>query len=119
LAVRVAYGKKHNVASAINDGVIPKESIILTSDEDASEILFYDKNGELKTYVERTRFETITEAELWVNKYPCTGCIFTIQNGAEWLPYIVQNDNSLTPFKGNVTDVTNVKRIDGGSAVGM
>ena len=119
MGVRVAYGKKEGVNSAIQSGVIPQDSIIITKDDTDSELLFYDSDGNLATIAERTRFETFTEAEQWAKNYPCVGFIFTVHNGAEWLPYIVQDDNSLTPFKSASVDVTNINRIDGGSSVGV
>ena len=49
MGIRVAYGKKDNIEAAIMAGVIPKDSIIFTSDQDEStEIFFYDSLGILK-----------------------------------------------------------------------
>lgn len=119
MGVRVAYGPKENIDVAIQSGVIPTDSIIITNDESDSELLFYDINGNLKTVAERTRFESLAEATQWAKQYPCKGYIFTIHNGAEWQPYIVQDNNTLAPFRGEVTEVTNIKRIDGGNAAGI
>ena len=116
---RVAYGKKTGVQSAIDSGVIPRDTLIITKDDKDSELLFYDADGKLFPLAERTRFETLTEAELWAKTYPCVGFIFTVQNGSEWMPYIVQSDNSLKPFKSEVGDITDVKRIDGGTSAGI
>lgn len=116
---RVAYGKKKNMQSAIDKGIIPLDTLIITKGDVDAEMLFYDADGNLLPLAERTRFETLTEAEAWAKKYPCVGFIFTVQNGSEWLPYIVQNDNSLKPFKGEVGEVTDVKRIDGGNSIGI
>lgn len=116
---RVAYGKKANVQSAIENGTIPPDTLIITKGDVDSEMLFYDSDGKLFPLAERTRFETLTEAEQWAKNYPCVGFIFSVQNGSEWLPYIVQSDNSLKPFKGEVGDITDVKRIDGGTSIGI
>lgn len=116
---RVAYGKRADVQSAIDSGVIPRDTIIITKGDTDSETLFYDADGNLFPLAERTRFETLTEAEKWAKNYPCVGFIFTVQNGSEWLPYIVQKDNSLKPFKSEVGDITDVKRIDGGDSAGV
>lgn len=114
MGVRVAYGKKDNIQGAIDKGTIPKGSLIITKDTTDSELFFYDSEGNLKSIEEKTRFETMTEAEQWIKKYPCKGYIFTIQNGAEWLPYVVNEDNTLKPITGEtLTDITDVKRIDG------
>lgn len=116
---RVAYGKKTSVQSAIDSGVIPSDTLIITKGDMDPEMLFYDADGNLMPIAERTRFETLTEAERWAQDYPCVGFIFSINNGSEWLPYIVQDDNTLTPFKGEVGDITDVKRIDGGTSAGL
>ena len=50
MGIRVAYGKKDNIQSAILSGAIPKDSIIFTSDnEETTEIFFYDALGLLKS----------------------------------------------------------------------
>lgn len=116
---RVAYGKKTNVQEAIDNGTIPVDTLIITKGDMDPEMLFYDADGNLMPIAERTRFETLTEAEQWAKNYPCVGFIFTVQNGSEWMPYIVQSDNSLTPFKAEVGDITDVKRIDGGTSAGV
>lgn len=116
---RVAYGKKANVQSAIENGTIPLDTLIITKGDMDSEMLFYDADGKLLPLAERTRFETLTEAEQWAKNYPCAGFIFSVQNGSEWMPYIVQSDNTLKPFKSEVGDITDVKRIDGGTSVGV
>lgn len=116
MAVRVAYGKKKSVNSAIANGTIPKDSIIITKDDTDSELLFYDGDGNLKTIAERTRFESMSEAEQWVNSYPCVGFILTIYNGSNWSPYIVNSDNTLSPIMGKVPDIENVICIDGGTS---
>ena len=119
MGVRVAYGERKRINSAISQGVIPKGSIIITKDKDDAEMLFYDTDGVLKTVSERTRFKTMEEAQHWASTYPCVGFIFAIQDGTEWVPYIVNSDNSLSPIKGENVDVTNIKIIDGGTAEGL
>lgn len=118
MGVRVAYGRKEGINKAIENEVIPKDSIIITKDNIDSELLFYDSEGNLKHISEKTRFETLTEAEQWVKTYSCAGSIFTIHNGTDWVPYIVLDDNTLSVFKGEIADITNIKRIDGGTAEG-
>lgn len=61
----------------------------------------------------RDRFPTLTEAQAWIQKYDCAGRIITVQNGEEWTPYIVKNDNTLSPFQSAPIDI---KVIDGGTA---
>lgn len=119
MAIRVAYGGKDNISSAIESGVIPADSIIITSDGNEPELMFYDKFGNLKLIEERNRFATFSEAQAWTKKYNCAGNIFSIQNGETWVPYIVQADGSLSTIKGDTTVVDGVTCIDGGSAAGL
>ena len=116
---RVAYAAKENIDNAIKLGKIPKGTMIITKDENDPEFLFYDTNGKLKTITEKTRFETLTDAQIWIKKYNCIGCIFTIHNGTKWLPYLVNDDNTLVLFTNEVTDIGNVKTIDGGNSTGI
>lgn len=125
MGVRVAYGRRCNIDNAIKDGTIPKGSIIITKDDADSELLFYDPSGKLKTIAERTRFDSLTEAEYWAQQYPCCGFVFAVKNGNGWVPYIVNNDNSLSPIKGEsvggvkLSDIEQdeVLVLDGGNAV--
>lgn len=111
---KFAYGEKEKISNAIKNGIIPKDCIIITKDDVDPELLFYNSDGELSNISERTRFTTITEAQQWVKKYPSKGLIFTIHNGSEWAPYIVDDNNKLKPISQNViSDITDIKRIDG------
>lgn len=98
MAIRVAYGKRENIQTAIFNGKIPKDCIIITKDDVESELLFYDADGVLRSVAERTRFLTYEDAVNWVKTYPSVGLVFTVYDGTEWKPYIVQNDNTLKPF---------------------
>ena len=44
---RIAYGKKTSVQTAIDNGVIPTDTIIITKGDMDSEMLFYDADGNL------------------------------------------------------------------------
>lgn len=116
---RVAYAIKENIKDAIKSGKIPKGTMIITKDKYDPEFLFYDTNGNLKTVTEKTKFETLTDAQEWTKKYNCVGCIFTVHNGSKWLPYLVDSDNTLTPLTNEITDIGNVKIIDGGNSTGI
>ena len=119
MGVRVAYGNRDAITPAIQNGVIPSESIIVTKEHDGvSELFFYDIDGNLKAVSERTRFLSLTEAKLWAKKYDCRGHIYSVQNGSEWLLYLVQDDYSLTPVVGSSVDLEDVEYIDGGNASG-
>lgn len=120
MGVRVAYGEKERITNAIRNGTIPKDSIIIAKDSPESsadaELFFYDQNSELTAISRRNRFVTFTEAEQWIEKYPCTGQIITVHNGTGWQAYIVSEDKKLMPIVSDTTDVTDIKRIDGGNA---
>lgn len=83
MGVRVAYGKKSKITSAIASGVIPKDSLIITSDAEESELFFYDAAGNMKRISERKQFATISEAQAWVDAYGCDGNIISVHNGSE------------------------------------
>lgn len=122
MSVRVAYGKRKNIDAAITGGTIPKGTMIITRDERESELFFYDTDGSLKEIAEKNRFETMTDAKAWVNKYPSAGNVITVHNGSDWIPYIVQDDNSLVPIEGGSggeIDITEITKIDGGNSDGV
>lgn len=115
---KIAYGERAGIQNAINTGVIPKDTVIITKDNIDSELLFYDNEGKLSGVSEKTRFTTMTEAIAWVRKYPCTGRIVTIHNGSDWLPYVVDDNNNLIPINESiVSDVTDIKIIDGNTPI--
>lgn len=116
MGVRVAYGAKDKISSAISSGVIPADSLIITSDAEEAELYFYDANGLVKAISERQRFETMSAARSWVQTYDCVGRILSVHNGSEWTPYMVLGDNTLSPIHGESSIVTDVSVLDGGSA---
>ena len=46
-------------------------------------------------------FSSIEDAEKWAETHDCSGYIFSIQINEEWIPYIVQNDNTLITIKNS------------------
>lgn len=120
MGVRVAYGKKGKIHSAISSGVIPKDSLIITSDTKDAELYFYDADGQMKAISERKQFETMSEAKAWIKTYDCIGHIISVHNGADWVAYLVSASNTLSPVSsgGNV-DVGDIDVIDGGAASGL
>lgn len=93
MAYRLAYGASDNIAGAIVSEVIPKGSIILTTDSD--EIRFYDPYGKLRTYLHRRKFDSLNEAEKWAQRNKCEGQMFSILIDGRYIPYIVQPDMTL------------------------
>ena len=118
MAIRVAYGKRDRISAAIAEGVIPKDTIIITDDSVESELLFYNHEGELNNVAERTKFHSLSEATEWVKKYDCRGLVFSIHNGADWSMYQVQDDGSLSPVIGDGT-LPPITSIDGGNSSGV
>ena len=119
MGVRVAYGKKSKITSAIASGVIPKDSLIITSDAEESELFFYDAAGNMKRISERKQFATISEAQAWVDAYGCDGNIISVHNGSDWVPYIVSGEGALTPVGSGEISVEDIKTIEGGTAHGI
>lgn len=119
MGVRVAYGKRAKIDSAIASGVIPKDSLIITSDTRDAELFFYDADGNMKNISQRRQFATISEALAWVNAYECEGHIISVHNGSDWVPYIVSGDKSLRPVSAGEIAVDDIKTIDGGTAIGI
>lgn len=119
MGVRVAYGLRDDIDNAIKNDVIPKDCIVITEDGAEPEMFFYDIDGNLKPIEERNRFVSLSEARAWVQKYGCAGHIFSIQNGTSWVPYIVQEDGTLSTITGEATVVDNIHCIDGGTAADL
>ena len=95
---RLAFGPEGNIATAIVGGVIPKGTIILTTDSE--EIRFYDPYGNLRTYHHRKKFGSMDEAERWVLQNKCEGQILSIMIDGKYIPHIVQPDQSIEPLPG-------------------
>lgn len=54
MAFNVVYSDKDRIQGAIESGVIPRESLVLTSDDaKRSEMYYYDDNGQLKTITKK------------------------------------------------------------------
>lgn len=119
MGVRVAYGKRNKIADAIESGIIPKDSIIITDDSNESELFFYDVDANLKPISERKSFYTLSEAQSWIKEFDCVGNIISVHNGADWVPYIVTENNNLKPITGDSGTITDITVIDGGTASGQ
>lgn len=110
MAVRVSYGAKASVAAAIQSGIIPKDSIIITKldDSGSSELMFYDKDAVLAHIVSKTKFGSVTEAVAYAKANSQVGGIVTILEGGKYTAYVVQPDFTLVPFgAGDIHMATN------------
>lgn len=77
----------------------------------------YVKFEDLDEVVVQKRFETITDAESYIANNNCIGCVFSIHNGSEWLLYIVDDENKLSPINTGVP-IGSTIFLDGGTSTG-
>lgn len=114
MAFNVIYADKNKIKSSIKQGIIPKESLILTTDENQSEAYYYDDVGKLKYITKKTSFSSLLEARIWVAKYDYEGEIISVYENNEWVPYIVGKNQVITAIQyGQDDDYT---LINGGNA---
>lgn len=114
MAFNVIYADKNKIKSSIKQGIIPKESLILTTDENQSEAYYYDDVGKLKYITKKTSFSSLLEARIWVAKYDYEGEIISVYENNKWVPYIVGKNQVITTIQyGQDDDYT---LINGGNA---
>jgi len=118
---KLAYVNKDKINNSIAQGVISEEALIVTNNEkDSGEVYYYDEKGNLKQIVKKTRFESESEARIWVAKYgDYEGETISIKDkDGNWISYNVINNNqfSQVPNKDDLTDILDGLIIDGGSA---
>ena len=89
MSFNVVYANKDKIQSSINKGIIPKESLILTTGKEQSEAYYYDDVGKLKYITKKTSFNSLLEAHVWVAKYDYEGEIISVYENDKWIPYIV------------------------------
>lgn len=117
MSIRLAYGNKDNIATAIESGTIPTESLIATKENSAvSELYLYDSDGVLKAISQRTKFETLTEAKEWAEKYLNAGQVISVHNGTDWILYVVGDDGSLSLAASATITSDDITCIDGGNS---
>lgn len=94
MAFNVVYSDKDRIQGAIESGVIPRESLVLTSDDaKRSEMYYYDDNGQLKTITKKIQFNSMVEARIWANKYDYIGEVISINIDGHWVPFLVNDNN--------------------------
>lgn len=110
MAFNVVYSDKDRIQGAIESGVIPRESLVLTSDDaKRSEMYYYDDNGQLKTITKKTQFNSMVGARTWANKYDYIGEVISININGQWVPYLVDNNNEFVCLKNEGYEI-----VDGG-----
>lgn len=99
MGIRVAYGNRNNIGAAISSGVVPKDSIIITKDDDYSaELFFYDVETKLKHIVAKTKFGSVEDALLYAISNSVSGNVVTVLEDGKYRAYVVQPDGGLEPI---------------------
>ena len=118
MGFNVAYIAKNKIKSSIAQNVVPKETLIITTDEN-TETFYYDDKGKIKNISIRMSFNSYTEARTWVaqNDY-YVGTIITVFNNGRWIPYLVEKNQVLSelPVKAEVITTNDTVVLNGGSA---
>lgn len=96
---QLAYGANDRVSTAIQNGLIPSNSIIIAKLDDGSAGLsYYDTDAVLKHIVTQSRFDSEDDAVAYLSNQPCYGKVITILEDNSYSAYVVQSDNSLSPI---------------------
>lgn len=112
MAFNVVYSDKDRIQGAIESGVIPRESLVLTSDDaKRSEMYYYDDNGQLKTITKKTQFNSMPEARYWVARYDYRGILISVFQNNKWTPYIIGPQQSFIPV---ISEKVSYDEINGG-----
>lgn len=96
MGIRVACGKETSIQTAIQNGIIPKDSIIITNDDQhKAELMFYDAAANLRHIVARTQFASCDEAIAYALANSLAGQIVTVLKDGAYTTCVVQPDFSL------------------------
>ena len=100
---KIAYANKDKIQNSITQGVIPAESLIVTNnDNKEAELSYYDENGNLKSIVKKTVFESEDEMRLWVAKYDYSGELITYKNkDNNWKSGIIKENSVVSDLPVN------------------
>ena len=99
MGFNVVYADKDKIESSIAQGVIPKESLILSQGEGQSEASYYDDQGKLRYITKKNSFSSMVEALTWINKYDYQGEIISIRKDNQWVPYTIDDNKKLIPIQ--------------------
>lgn len=120
MSFNVVYANKDKIKNKIAQGIILPESLIITNDQpDNAEVYYYDDKGELKQLIKKTKFDSETEARIWIAKYNYAGETISIKDDNDnWNTYNVGTNGELEqiPNAESITDLLNGLIIDGGKA---
>lgn len=120
MSFNVVYANKDKIKNKIAQGIILPESLIITNDQpENAEVYYYDDKGELKQLIKKTKFDSETEARIWIAKHNYTGETISIKDdNGNWNTYNVGASGELEqiPNAESITDLLNGLIIDGGKA---
>lgn len=119
MGFNVAYCAKDKINNSTAQGIIPKQSLIITNGQEKdAEAYYYDENGKLKQIIKKTSFASLNEARLWIAKYDYAGEFISIYKDSEWRPYMVGADKKIygVPFTNEVILVDDYVILDAGGA---
>ena len=120
MSFNIVYANKDKIKNKIAQGIILPESLIITNDQpDNAEVYYYDDKGELKQLIKKTKFDSETEARIWIAKYNYAGETISIKDDNDnWNTYNVGANGELEqiPNAESITDLLNGLIIDGGKA---
>ena len=94
---KLAYVDKAKIENSIAQQVTPEESLIVTnSDVKNAELSYYDEQGNLKSIVKKTQFESLAEAQYWITKYGnYEGETISVFENGKWNTYTVNKDSDM------------------------
>lgn len=98
MGFNVVYSDKDKIESSIAQGVIPKESLILSRGDTQAEASYYDDQGNLKPITRKNTFNSMVDANLWISKYDCKGQLISVNINGDWTPCVVTEENKIIPF---------------------
>lgn len=98
MSVRTAYGARENLRAAIDAGVVPCGTVVLTKDEgERGELLFYSPDGELKTIKKKSVFGSMKEALLWMQMDDYAGEAISVLEDGVFHLYLAEQGGRLVP----------------------
>lgn len=99
MGFNVVYTNKDKIKNKIAQGIILPESLIITNDQpENAEVYYLDEKNELKQLIKKTKFESETEARIWIAKYNYVGETISIKNASgQWVNYTVSDSGQLEP----------------------
>ena len=117
---KLAYVDKAKIENSIAQQVIPEESLIVTNSEAKNaELSYYDEKGNLKSIVKKAKFESESEARLWIAKYGnYEGETISVLENGKWNTYTVNKDGDMSQmvYQQDMVSLLDDLIIDGGGA---